>query len=238
MFCGQPPLPLPLPLPIINIPQSLLFYENNNSYLELNNKILIGSGEYTIDLWVWLSPSITDINYVILSLNSNLETNFTMYINTNNNSITITDRMDGYTLKFNFQIQLIFNRWKHIAVVRDSNHNETAFLNGVRAIGADSDNGFSDGIILDAFPYGNINIVANNINLSSFNGYLAGLRIVTGTALYNPLNSNLVVPSLPLSITNGTKLLLNVVGQVITDDGPDNINILNSNVELSSFYPS
>ena len=113
--------------------------------------------------------------------------------------------------------------WYHLALVRDANYKMTVYLNGVRS---------STGILQNIPNYTpgpdytllNVNtglsrFIGKNPDGNRFNGYISNLRLVTGTALYDPNQSSITVPTAPLTSVTNTKLLLlaNSAATVATD---------------------
>jgi len=128
---------------------------------------------------------------------------------------------DGYrTTAYNYTTatSLQPNTWYHIAISRDASNKETVWVNGVRS---------STGVQTDSINY---STYATGINWayctwcvagsSTFNGErITNLRVVIGTALYDPNSANITVPTLPLSVVPNTKLLLlfNDASSITTD---------------------
>jgi len=103
------------------------------------------------------------------------------------------------------------NAWHHIAVVRSgTGSNQTAlFVDGTReALGTNSQNYTSGTIYLGAFGTSD----------GFWNGYISNLRIVKGTAVYDPTVSTLTVPTAPLTAITNTALLCNTINGAIFDN--------------------
>jgi hypothetical protein len=101
------------------------------------------------------------------------------------------------------------NAWNHMVVVRSgTGTNQTSlFLNGVRV---------ANGTVSASFVTSAVNI-SNNAAGSTFNGYMQGVRLVKGTAVYDPTLTTLTVPTSPVTAISGTSLLLNFTNAGIYD---------------------
>jgi hypothetical protein len=62
----------------------------------------------------------------------------------------------------------------------------------------------------------------------AFGGYLSGVRILKGTALYDPTSTTCTVPTAPLTAITNTKLLLNMAdGQALDSAAQNNMTLRN-----------
>jgi Concanavalin A-like lectin/glucanases superfamily len=106
---------------------------------------------------------------------------------------------------------LTYNQWVHFAVTRNTGIIK-AFRNGTQ-IGSNVSNAYNFNDTTNKFTVGN---EATKSSVTGFTGYITNMRVVSGTSLYN---SNFTAPSLPLSATPGTALLLSVAnsGALLTD---------------------
>lgn len=88
------------------------------------------------------------------------------------------------------------NTWTHIAVVR-SGTTLSMYFNGTRVATATNSYSFgADAVSLGSDGFG-----------SDFAGYMSNVRLVKGTAVYDPTQSTLTVPTTPLTAISGTSLL-------------------------------
>ena len=77
--------------------------------------------------------------------------------------------------------------------------NQTSiFLNGVR---------IQNGTVSNAFVASTTSYIGSAASNYYFNGYISNLRLVGGTALYDPTLTTLTVPSAPLTNVSGTMVL-------------------------------
>jgi hypothetical protein len=91
------------------------------------------------------------------------------------------------------------NQWNHIVVVRDSSNNISLFLNGARLGTTTSSASFAQAAVTIGSD--------NNAADSFIDGYLSNLRLVKGTAVYDPTATTLTVPTTPLTAITNTSLL-------------------------------
>jgi hypothetical protein len=91
------------------------------------------------------------------------------------------------------------NVWNHIALTK-SGSTFAVFLNGTR-LGTSTSTGYPTG---NQVAY----LGANSANNSQFiAGYLSNARLVKGTAVYDPTQTTLTVPTIPLTAITNTSLL-------------------------------
>jgi hypothetical protein len=157
-----------------------------------------GSGAFTIE--GWFNPSVL-LNAVILDNRYGAVSPFPGYL--------ISPRLDGTIQVLSENITLLvgtittpINQWSHFAVVRDGSSNLSLFINGVRDVTTTSSTVFNSA--------GNPVIGAKSLSQSGLvpiNGYLSNFRMVNGSAVYDPTQSTLTVPTAPLTAISGTALL-------------------------------
>jgi hypothetical protein len=100
------------------------------------------------------------------------------------------------------------NAWNHIVVVRNTSNNSSLFLNGVRlATTASDSNTFS----------ATTTYIGGSASSAFVFGYISNFRYVNGTAVYNPTQTTLTVPTAPLTNITNTSLLLNFTNAGIYD---------------------
>jgi hypothetical protein len=117
--------------------------------------------------------------------------------------------------------------WYHVVYTRDSSGNATVFLNGTRS---------STGVISDTNNY---SVVTDKLGAVNYI-FLSNIRFVTGSAVYDPTQSTITVPTSPLTAVSGTQLL---TGQNNTfkDNSTNNYTITANDaqiVPLSPFTPN
>jgi hypothetical protein len=177
--------------------------------------ISVGANAFTFDGWFRLKdvPKIKDTDPYM----------YTLFGSTSGDRPMSVMLADPTTVRFqsfgccslDFTVpKLSTGIWYHLVMVRDGSKNMTVFLNGTRS---------SSGIIQNTSDLNN-NIglsgyIGRNPDQNRFNGFLSNVRMVTGSALYEPTQSSITVPTAPLSSVTNTKLLLlaNSAATVATD---------------------
>jgi hypothetical protein len=198
---------------------SAYFDGSTDNLTVLNNSAFeMGSGDYTVELWMNASADVSNTGLVFKG---------TYQIGANWIPGFGIRRMDGSTLRFYFNttssnateqyadanIATNLNTWYHIAMVKVGSTGY-GFVNGQLVatrlnVSAISDS--SSGITIGNFPYS----LAN----SPFSGYISNLRIVKGTALYT---SNFTPSTTPLTNVTNTSLLLNFTNGGVIDSTAKN----------------
>ena len=167
-----------------------------------NAALLLGSGDFTLECWVRNGEVINNCGYAGIWGGS-----YILY-------------REGTTYRFYYSgpagspltssIAAVANTWTHLAVVRNGT-TLTLYVNGVSGASANiSTTAFST----SANPFG----IGANFETGSpgfpFTGYMAGLRLVKGTAVYT---SAFTPPTTPLTAISGTSLLCNFTNANIFD---------------------
>jgi hypothetical protein len=106
----------------------------------------------------------------------------------------------------------VYNQWNHIAVTR-SGSSMACFFNGVRVATSTNSNTITLPANTAIGSYTNGDSGGNY-----FQGYISNLRIVNGTAVYNPSLTTCTVPTTPLTAITNTQLLTSYVNGAIFDN--------------------
>ena len=97
--------------------------------------------------------------------------------------------------------------WNHLVVCRNTTSASAIFINGSRVGTSTTDT--------NSFNAASYSIGYNNPN--AYTGYISSLRVVVGTAVYDPTLTTCTVPTAPLTAITNTQLLLNFTNAGITD---------------------
>jgi hypothetical protein len=166
-----------------------------NQSLSLNPGLgTIGTGAFTFECWFKLNSTPSNRSSILGTGTGN-------YLSINVNSLTEIET-DAYGInRLGFAVPTMsVGTWYHLAVVRNSSGVETIFLNGVRS---------TTGAVTDSKNYNGPSKTIGHWQAGTyFPGNLASIRAVVGSALYDPSQSTITVPSFPLSAVTNTKLLL------------------------------
>jgi hypothetical protein len=182
--------------------------------LDLSTGFTIGSGSYTVEGWFQL-PDFTN-QYAFFGANASAGDGIGMMNLIVGNSTLIFSDKNGGGGSFSYTVPTMSaNTWYHFALVR-SGTTEALFLNGTRA-GAAQTNSL------------NYTAATKRIGMSyvrSWPGLMTNLRIVVGTAVYDPTLTSLTVPNAPLASITNTKYLM--LGASITTDSSGTDTVTNT----------
>ena len=180
------------------------YFDGSGDYLTAasNAAFAFGTGDYTVEAWVYLTAVSTTLQVVFGSGS----------ISTNNFYFTIDiDQISvGTTLAFisNQATSFTTGQWFHIAACR-SGTTLRLYRNGaqVGSNATDNTNWLSDGTTVVG--------IGADLATQFVNGYMSGLRVLKGTALYT--GSTYTIPTAPFTAITNTSLLLNYTNAGIYD---------------------
>jgi len=182
--------------------------------LDLTTGFTLGAGSYTVEAWFRL-PDFTN-QYALFGANASAgDGNGMMNLIVNNSTNIFSDKNGGGGSVSYTTPTMTANTWYHFALVR-SGTTEALFLNGTRA-GASQTNALS------------YTAATKRIGMSyvrSWPGLMTNLRIVVGSAVYDPTQTSITVPNAPLTAIANTKLLL--LGDSATTDASGTDTITNT----------
>jgi hypothetical protein len=186
---------------------------NDQGFL-LTPGFAVNTGAFTFETWFRLNDAPKYIGsggmYVLLGAGDNFKAVSIIIAD----PTTIKYDSWGYASTDFTVPKMELNTWYHLVMVRDASRNLTVFLNGTRS---------STGLFTNTSDMTNntgaIRYIGYNPDGNRFNGLISNLRMVVGTALYDPTQSSIAVPNAPLSSVTNTKLLLlaNSSGTKATD---------------------
>jgi hypothetical protein len=180
------------------------YFDSSGDSLTVANGVALafGTGDFTWESWIYLN----DISSQRTIYNSNITDGFIININ----SGIVTVRQFGVTDLLNSASSINQNTWNHIAVSR-SGTTLSLWLNGSRSAGGTITNSTN-------FTQNGLLIGVNDIGAGYVLGYISNLRVVKGTAVYDPIQTTITVPTAPLTAVSGTSLLLNTTNGAIFDN--------------------
>ena len=182
---------------------SLSFNGTDQSF-SMSPGFAVNTDPFTFDVWFKLNEAPNETgSFVLLGAESNNASNFkslNIYLAAPN-VIRFGSWRYG-TMAF-IVPKMHTNRWYHLVMVRDASMNMTVFLNGTR-----STSGYYNNTSEIANNTGLVRYIGRNPDGKRFNGQIASARMVVGTALYDPTQSSITVPTSPLTNVTNTKLLL------------------------------
>lgn len=201
-----------------------IFFDGSGDFLQVtgtNTQLQFGTGDFTIEFWIWTSIIGSQINIIDFRAGSGPNTAPLIFISAAgaagyyvNNAIQIT----GGTVTA--------QSWTHIAVVRISSQTKL-YVQGtqVGSTYADTTN-YSSGADRPTIGCGGATSIGNYTNDSNLRGFLSNVRVVKGIGVYT---GNFTVPTSPLTSTqsagtniaaisgNETSLLLNGTNYRVID---------------------
>jgi len=182
-----------------------VFFDGTGDYLTVaaNTAFAFGAGDFTWEVWLYRSASATQEIYT-----SMVTDGFILYILSNKAVVRRFGVSDLLTSSANIDL----NTWTHIAVAR-SGTTLSMWINGSRANGGTVTNSTS-------FTQNGLRIGINDATANPYTGYMSGLRVVKGTAVYDPTATSINVPTQLFNITNTSLLTCN--SPAIVDQGTAN----------------
>jgi hypothetical protein len=176
------------------------YFDGTGDFLTTSGDAATGTGAYTIETYVYMLSLPTFSMFLGKSGTNNTST----YLAIRPNAVSM-GTLNGNYPEWSFTFAV--NTWYHIAVVRNGGIIR-CYVNGVEAT-------LIQGSATDATSY-LANIVGKYGGSPdyAFPGYLSGLRIVAGTAIYT---SNFTPPTTPPTAVSGTQLLCNFTNAGIVD---------------------
>lgn len=165
-----------------------------------NSAFAFGTGAYTVELWIFQSLALSAYTagqgpcFVFCDTTGGFG-----FWNNVSTGITIDTRAGSTILASSTQLPV--NQWNHLVAVRSGTGagQTSIFLNGTRiANGTDTTNYTITGPLkIGGISIGGYYAVGN----------ISNVRIVKGSAVYDPTQSTLTVPTSPLTAVSGTSLL-------------------------------
>ena len=174
------------------------YFNGTTDYLSVSSpgsSFAMGTGAFTFECWVYTSSS--SLQYLIDSRSGAGTTSWLSYIF---NSGQIGWGTGSADLLFTGNPTL--NAWNHIAYVRTGTGTNQAamFLNGTRLGNATDSTNYTTSPTSAT--------IASRYTATVFlSGYLSNVRVVKGTAVYDPTQTSITIPTSPLQAVSGTSLL-------------------------------
>jgi hypothetical protein len=167
------------------------YFDGSGDYLTATNSTNLnpGTGDFTLECWVYATAAVTSLSVYEGSQNG-------IVIGFDGSSqLAVAQSNVAYLL--NDTTAFTLNQWVHIAVAR-SGTTLSLFKNGSRVATATNSTNFATS---------SENRIGRSAGTAYFTGYISNLRLVKGTAVYDPSQSTLTVPTAPLTAITNTSLL-------------------------------
>jgi hypothetical protein len=189
-----------------------------------NTVFAFGSGNFTVETWAYATG--TTGSWVNYSNGVSTNANWAWDLYQNSATSIQISLFQGTTQYIASSTSFSINAWNHIAAVRNGN-TMTIYVNGV----AGGTTANVTGVTAND-PGGSLIRVSGYSNATNMiTGYLSGLRIVKGTAVYT---TPFTPPTAPLTAVTNTSLLLNFTNAGIYDAAMDNVLETVGNAQVST----
>jgi hypothetical protein len=198
------------------------YFDGTGDYLSVANQtaLQLSGSQFTIEGWFYFTTSGVD-NYIVVQSSALADANVNWLVRvTSGNKLRVLLMTSGATaVSFDGSTTVTANSWHHFAATCDgtgAGSNVRSWLDGV----------YQGGTTVNTANI-NTNTAATQIGGWSFassysTGYVSGLRILKGTALYTGTSDITVPTSPPTAITN-TSLLLNFTNAGVVDATAKNV---------------
>ncbi len=214
------------------------YFDGTYDYFEIasNAAFGFGTGDYTLEAWVYIIGAATTNGYMILdfrNVGNGADGKIILYLN-NANALTVNI---GTTIIIASGVTILQNQWYHVALAR-SGTNTRLFVNGAQKgstyVGSQDLGAAARPVI------GNVADASATYN-ASWNGYISDVRIVKGSAVYT---TAFIPPVQPLTAVTNTQLLTlqtrgSLSNNFFADSGSTSNSVItkNGNAGLSTFTP-
>jgi hypothetical protein len=203
------------------------YFDGTGDYLTTSSGTSLGSGNFTIEAWVYLTAAAAGETTVGSSADyytAGFNGNFVFRVGTQNLWRSFDAQSNQATIDGTFTWAT--GQWYHMAWVRNSG-TVTVYRNGV-SLGSvadsktlsDSTNGYAIAATKSSGSYSSL-----------LTGYISNLRVVVGTALYT---SSFAPPTAPLTAITNTSLLLSSTNGAIFDNTAKNVLETVGNAQIST----
>ena len=192
------------------------YFDGSGDYLNLGGQsaFAFGTGDFTIQMWAYSQATGSGGSQPNLYDGRPAGTPSGNYPTI----VIYTSNQIAYYVGAGIQISggtMVLNTWNHIAVCR-SGTSTKMYLNGVQTGSTWTDT--TNYVIGTNRP--TIGIDGNTVSGNYFTGYIAGLQVLKGTALYT--GSTYTVPTAPPTPVTNTSILLNYTNAGIYDSAAKN----------------
>lgn len=195
------------------------YFDGTGDYLNTgsNTAFALGTGDFTWEAWLYRTVSATQEIYTSMTTDGLI-----IYISGN---AAVVKRF-GVADLLTSSASIDLNTWTHIAVAR-SGTTLSMWINGSRSAGGTTTNSTN-------FAQSGLRIGINDVGSSAYTGYMSNLRVVKGTAVYDPTQTSITVPTAPLTNISNTSLLLNFTNAAIIDNTAKNVLETVGNAQIST----
>ena len=213
-------------------------FDGNGDTLTIpqNSAFNLGTGAFTVEAWVYYNGFGTNTGIINLGQGASSSAFCGWTLLTNNSGGFRFYRYDG-SVETNFSVNYTFTTgvWYHICVVRNASSNFSMYVNGSRVYNQTVTTSFnninSDPVYIGAFRSG-----SGGGAWAYHNGYISNVRVVNGTAVYDPTQTSINVPTSSLTAVAGTSLL--TCRDILLGDASTNTFTVTKNGDVKSHWQS
>ena len=205
------------------------YFDGSGDYCTVpyTSALEFGTSDFTAELWVYCTSYTPPATDVIVSTYQDSTHGWTFGIYQSISKFYFA--LAGDTEQLNDTSNILTNQWVHLCAVR-SGTTLSFYVNGTRkATKTKSTNQTSTSTLTIGTNVGGGSL--------SFNGYISNLRVVKGTAVYDPTQSTLTVPTSALTAITNTSLLT-CQSNRFKDNSSNNFTITrNGDTKVTAFSP-
>ena len=174
-----------------------------------NAALSVGTGDFTCEMFVYFNALATGNHGIVSQLTAGDGSIKSIVFITFGSTVYLRIQ-DLTAVTFEGTATVQVGQWYHFALVR-SGTNIAAFVNGSRInSGTNSTN-----LVKQVFTIGRL---YSGTDQEYSNAYISNVRLVKGSAVYDPTQTTLTVPTAPLTAITNTSLLLNLQNAAILDN--------------------
>jgi hypothetical protein len=201
------------------------YFNGSSDYLS-STATAIGTNQFTVEAWVYLT---SNTNYSgVFSMWPNSTSAIGIFIGFQNTGVLCGAIGNGNTADQIIGVSAVTtNTWHHIALTRNASNIVTTWLNGV-SIGTVSSTKNADSTIVNIGKY------YTNTSQYYLSGYISNLRVINGTALYTSSFTPSTTPLTPITNTS----LLTCQSNRFIDNGSSNASLtINGTPQVQAYSP-
>ena len=202
------------------------YFDGSGDYLDAGQQTAfdLGTGAFTVEAWIYVTTlaSISSIcTYSNPSRSANGDQAYGFQVSTSGElDFSWTTGASTATSITSSSSAIFANTWHHVVAVKNSGTDAAIFIDGVRA----ATGTISTTMFTPASRAFKIGRQASNFASRDFDGYINSFRLVKGTAVYDPTQTTITVPTTPLTAISGTSILCNFTNAGIFDNtGKNNL---------------
>jgi hypothetical protein len=192
-----------------------------------NTGFAFGSGEFTVEMWVYITGSSGTVTNYSNGQSSNSNFGWELYqVNTTTMQFSV---FEGATQYISSSTSFKQNAWNHIACVRSSN-TLTTYVNGV----AGGTTANVTGVSINDPASATLKLCSYGNGSDYVTGYISNFRVVKGTAVYT---AAFTPSTTPLTAISGTSVLTCQSNRFIDNSASTLTITVTGNTLISSFDP-